>query len=222
MMELSIDSRERKRADKAKEYFIDNEELKENYTVNINELYTGDFVFNNKVCFEYKTQSDFISSIVDGRVFNEAIKQSETYPYHFVIIQGTNRDRKRALEYAGSFTLKQYYGAIARLNTYTTVINCTGLTEDAFYQMHVQAKKCLDDKNIKIKHFDVKSGNPAFNALCYCLDDIADERAKSIVNHLGLKTWSDVYHLTRQDLLKVPGIGKVLSESIICQINEMG
>ena len=221
-MELLVDSREKKRIDKAKDYFIDNEDLRESYTVTQKELDTGDFVFDNKVCFEYKTQSDFISSIVDGRVFNEAIKQSETYPYHFVIIQGTNRDRKNALEYAGCFNLKQYYGAIARLNTYTTVINCTGLTEDAFYQMHVQAKKCLDNKNIKIKHFDVKSGNPAFNALCYCLDDVADERAKSIVNHLGLKTWSDVYHLTRQDLLKVPGIGDVLSESIICQINEMG
>ena len=217
-----VDSREKKRINRAKEYFTDNPDLKTEYTVIQKELDTGDFVFDGKVCFEYKTQSDFISSIVDGRVFNEAIKQSETYPYHFVIIQGTNRDRKQALSYAGSFNLKQYYGAIARLNTYTTVINCTGLTEDAFYQMHVQSKKCLDSKDIKIKHFDCKSGNPAFNALCYCLDDVADIRAKAIVNHLNLKTWSDVYHLTRQDLLDVPGIGDVLSENIIQQINAMG
>lgn len=217
-----VDSREQKRINQAKEYFTDNKELKTDYTVIQKELPTGDYVFDGKVVFEYKTQSDFISSITDGRVFNEAIKQSETYPYHFVIIQGTNRDRKKALEYAGSFTIEQYYGAIARLNTYTTVINCTGLMEDAFYQMHVQAKKCLDGKDVKIKHFDVKSGNPAFNALCYCLDDVADIRAKNIVNHLHLKTWSDVYHLTKQDLLSVPGIGEATSESIICQINEMG
>ncbi len=217
-----VDSREQKRINRAKEYFTDNKELKTDYTVIQKELDTGDYVFDGKVVFEYKTQSDFISSITDGRVFNEAIRQSETYPYHFVIIQGTNRDRKTALEYAGSFTIEQYYGAIARLNTYTTVINCTGLIEDAFYQMHVQAKKCLDNKDIKIKHFDCKSGNPAFNALCYCLDDVADTRAKNIVNHLHLKTWSDVYHLTKQDLLTVPGIGEATSESIICQINEMG
>ena len=217
-----MDSREKKRINQAKEYFTNNEDLKTNYNVIQKELPTGDFVFNNQVCFEYKTMQDCMSSIVDGRIFNEAIKQSETYPYHFVIIQGTNRDRKQALSYAGSFNLKQYYGAIARLNTYTTVINCTGLTEDAFYQMHVQAKKCLDGKDIKIKHFDVKSGNPAFNVLCYCLDDVAETRAKAIVNHLHLKTWSDVYHLTRQDLLEVPGIGEEISKSIIHQINEMG
>lgn len=217
-----MDSREQKRINRAKDYFTDNPDLKTKYNVIQKELSTGDFVFNDKVVFEYKTQSDFISSIVDGRVFNEAIKQSETYPYHFVIIQGTNRDRREALNYAGSFTIEQYYGAIARLNTYTTVIQSTGLEEDAFYQMHVQAKKCLDGKDIKIKHFDVKSGNPAFNALCYCLDDVADTRAKEIVNHLNLKTWSDVYHLTRQDLIKVPGIGSKLSKSIINQINQMG
>ena len=218
---MLIDSREQKRIQKAKEYFT-TDELKTEYNIKVQELKTGDYVFNNQVCFEYKTQSDFISSIIDGRVFNEAIRQSETYPYHFIIIQGTNRDRKKALEYAGNFTLKQYYGAIARLNTYTTVIQSTGLTEDAFYQMHIQVNKCLDNKEIKVKHFDVKSGNPAFNALCYCLDDVADIRAKTIVNSLGLKTWSDVYHLTKQDLLSVDGIGEVLSESIINQINQMG
>lgn len=220
---MLIDSREQKRIEIAKEYFTKNfDELKTDYKVKVQELKTGDYVFNNQVCFEYKTQSDFISSIIDGRVFNEAIRQSETYPYHFIIIQGTNRDRKKALEYAGSFNLKQYYGAIARLNTYTTVIQSTGLTEDAFYQMHIQTNKCLDNKTVKVKHFDVKSGNPAFNALCYCLDDVADTRAKTIVNTLNLKTWSDVYHLTKQDLLHVDGIGEVLSESIINQINQMG
>lgn len=220
-MELLVDSREQKRIEQAQVYFKNNEDLGEQYEVTVKELPTGDYVFNNQVCFEYKTMPDCMSSIVDGRIFNEAIRQSETYPHHFVIIQGTNRDRKRALEYAG-ISLKHYYGAIARLNKYTTVINCTDLTEDAFYQMHVQAKKCLDDKDIKVKHFDVKSGNPAFNALCYCLDDVADGRAKNIVNTLGLKTWSDVYHLTKEDLLKVSGIGDVIADSIICQINEMG
>lgn len=213
---LIIDSREQKRIELAKEYFTDLD-----YTVEVQELKTGDYIINDGVVFEYKTQSDFISSILDGRVFNECINQSEKFEYHFCIIQGTNRDRKHAFEYTNQFTIKQYYGAIARLNTYTTVIQSTGTVEDAFYQMHIQAAKCLDNKG-KVKHFDAKSGNPAFNTLCYCLDDVANERAKAIVNHLGLKTWSDVYHLTKQDLLKVPGIGEKTSESIICQINERG
>ena len=213
---LIIDSREQKRIELAKEYFTDLD-----YIVEVKELKTGDYIINEDVVFEFKTQSDFISSILDGRVFNECIDQSDEFKYHFCIIQGTNRDRKQAFEYAKQFTLAQYFGAIARLNTYTTVIQSTGTVEDAFYQMHIQAKKCLDNKD-KIKHFDAKSGNAAFNVLCYCLDDVADERAKMIVNHLHLKTWSDVYHLTKQDLLTVPGIGEKISESIICQINERG
>ena len=219
MMNLVVDSREQNRIEPAKEFFTG-----KGYDVEVRQLAVGDYLFDDRVVFEFKTQSDFINSILDNRVFNEAVDQQLEYPYHFVVIQGTNRDRKRAIEEVNTyqrFTLDQYYGAIARLNTYTTVIQSTGLLEDAFLQMHKQVDKCLDGKPV-CKKFDNKAANPAFNALCYCLKDVKDTRARNIVDHLGLKTWSDVYHLTLEDLRNVPGIGDVLAEKIISQINMMG
>ena len=44
----------------------------------------------------------------------------------------------------------------------------------------------------------------------------------AIGDYLHLKTWSDVYHLTLEDLKNVPGIGDRLAEKIITQINMMG
>lgn len=213
---VQIDSREQSRIKLAEEYF---QQL--DYEVRVEQLPCGDYIFNNKVCFEYKTQTDFIGSILDNRVFNEAINQLEQFDYHFVIINGSPRDLQRAVKEVNNhqgFNMKQYYGAIARLNTHTTVITVPGSIDDAFYQMHIQAEKCMDSKPL-CKKFDNKDKNPAFNALCYCLNGINSGRASNIVDELDLLTWGDVYHLTQEDLLRVPGIGSKLASNIMRQIN---
>lgn len=218
-MDVVIDSREQKRIKLAKEYYT-----KQGHEVQVKELKTGDYLFENKVVFEFKTIQDFISSILNGRVFNEAIEQCYNYKYQFIIIQGSNRDRQQAIKETNKhqkFLINQYYGAIARLNTYSTVIQSTGTLNDAFLMMEKQTEKILDDKPIT-KKFYTKSPNPAYNALCYCLDDVHEKRAKNIVNTLNLQTWSDVYHLTYTDLVNVPGIGEILAKQIIGQINQMG
>ena len=57
----------------------------------LRELDVGDYIFtddSDSVVFEFKSMSDFFSSITDNRVFNEAINQAEEYNHHFVIIHG--------------------------------------------------------------------------------------------------------------------------------------
>ena len=80
--------------------------------------------------------------------------------------------------------------------------------------MKVTAEKCLDDKTLT-KQFGTKSVNTAFNFLCYCVDDIKGERAKTIVNYLGLKTLNDLMKLDAAQLTSVPGIGDVLAGRIL-------
>ena len=139
-MDIKIDSREHKRVKKATEYY-----KSKNHTVSKCQLKTGDFLFDDKVVFEYKTYSDLFNSIPTRRVFDEAIRQAETYPYHFVIIVGTDKTRKNELyklyKIGVKFSMKQYYGAIARLNTYTNVIYAP-TQKRAFQIMECQAKKC--------------------------------------------------------------------------------
>lgn len=92
-MDVVIDSREQKRIKLAKEYYT-----KQGHEVQVKELKTGDYLFENKVVFEFKTMQDFISSILNGRVFNEAIEQCYNYKYQFIIIHGSNRDRQQAIK----------------------------------------------------------------------------------------------------------------------------
>lgn len=210
-MRVQIDYREKKRLDKAQEYYDG-----KGYDVSVETLETGDYVFDEKVAFEYKTFSDLFSSIMDNRVFDESLRQSEKYPYHYVIIVGNEKDRKNSMyrlyKLRIKFTMKQYYGALARLNTYTNVIFAPN-TNKAFKIMECQATKCLDSKPL-IRELTKKSLNPALNILMM-LPDVKYNRAKSICDTLELETVEDLMNVTREDLLKVNRIGDRIADNIL-------
>ena len=208
LQKITIDSREQNRINHAKNYY----EI-QGYTVEVKELPTGDYVFDDQVVMEFKTWPDFMASITDGRLWNESQKQMENYDIHFIVIHGTNRDYNDAFQHVG-IEEKHVNGAIARLLTYTKIIRGTGTLTDTFELMRITAEKCLDEKTI-VKQFDTKTVNPAFNFLAYCVDDIKGERAKSIVNYLHLETLEDLLNLDTEKLKTVPGIGDKLSEKIL-------
>lgn len=208
MNSITIDTRETHRIDAAKEFF----ESKK-YQVKIQQEKVGDYIFNDQVVMEFKTWSDFMSSITDGRLWNESINQIENYTMHFVVLHGTNRDYQEAFQHNG-LTDEMVTGAIARLLTYTKIIRGTGTLTDTFELMRCTAEKCLDNKTLT-RQFGTKSINPAFNFLCYCVDDIKGERAKTIVNYLHLKTLDDLMKLDAAQLTSVPGIGEVLAGKIL-------
>lgn len=210
-MKLVIDDREHKRINEARQFYEE-----KGCEVTVQELPVGDFIFQDQVCFEYKTFPDLISSIIDGRVFNQSIDQYKDYPYHFVIIQASDGERNIVFEVAEreqyGFTKSQYYGAIARLNTYTTVLTVPTLT-DAFELMHIQASKCLDQRPVK-KHFNDKTDNMALTWLSG-IKRIGDSTAETICDCLELKSLDDLMGLSLNDLTGIDGIGRVKAETIL-------
>lgn len=210
-MFVKVDYRERKRLEQAEEYYTS-----KNHSFESCRLSTGDFVFDDKVVFEYKTYSDLFNSINTHRVFDEALRQAEAYPYHFVIIVGTDKTRKNELyrlyKLGVRFTMKQYYGAVARLNTYTNVIYAPS-TRRAFQIMECQAEKSLDSKPI-VRKPTVSTNNPAFNLLMF-LPDVREGRARLIVESLDLKNYDDLRNVTKEDLIGIKGIGDKTADNIL-------
>ena len=185
-------------------------------------LEVGDYIFDNKVVFEFKTISDFVSSIQDNRVFNEAINQAENFDYHFVIIQGDEHARAKALAMSRNYheiTYFGYLGAIASLNRYTTVIESySPFIHEAYYRMMITAKKCLQNKPI-VKKFARKHKNSAMNYLTYCVYGLNWKRSHDIVTLLDLHTLEDLLNVTHQQLTSVPGIGDKMADRIIDTLN---
>lgn len=213
-MKIRIDNRENKRIKKAEKYYKEKE-----HTVTVEKLDTGDYVFDDKVVFEYKTYSDAFASIMDNRLFDESLRQREKYDYHYVIIVGNDKDRKNALyklyKLNVRFKIKQYYGAVARLNTYTNVIYAPN-TMKAFKIMECQAEKCLDDKPL-IRSLNKKTENIALNILMF-MPDIKYQRAKSICDTLDLNTVEDLMNLTKKDLLSVNRVGDTIADNIMSNL----
>ncbi len=215
-MLVQIDVREKDRVKSAKEYYE-----KQGLDVEVCELEVGDYLFDHKVVFEMKVVSDFVSSIQNGKVFNQAINQAENFDYHFVIIQGDEHARAKALAMSRNFqevTYFQYLGAIASLNRYTTVIESySPFINEAYYRMQITAKKCLSSKPI-VKKFPRKDKNVAFNFLCYSIYGINWKKAKVIVDTLNLKTLNDLMELNIDDLTNIEGIGEKTATNILNSI----
>ena len=215
-LNLTIDHREHDRVNSAIKFYEE-----KGVTVKVAELEVGDFLFsdgNDSVVFEFKLIEDFITSIQDGRVFNQAISQSEEYNYHFVLIHGSLYDRTQAIIRSRDYvpmTIEQYIGSISSLNRYTTVLQCYNpAINEAYFTMMKQAEKCLQNRPI-VKKFEKKHKNPARNWLAYCVYGVSGKKAQNIVNELDLHTLEDLMYLDEQKLTSIDGIGPKLAERII-------
>lgn len=219
-MRVYIDTRETDRIKPAMFYFS------KNNSVSVVELESGDYIFvddGKRVVFEYKTMEDFITSVNGGRVFNQAIDQQTQFLYHFVIIEGTDEEMQkicsdRYYSTGVSFSKAQFYGAIARLNTFTTVLRVPN-RKTAFELMEVQSKKCMDEKAVA-KSFPKSEGNAAFRYLCYCCNRIGSNTAEKIVDELSLNNLEDIIALKRDDLTGIYGIGDATADTILEQVRK--
>ena len=220
-LKVTIDTREQKRIKSATKYYQG-----QGLAVNVEELPIGDYIFSdgtNEVVFEFKTISDFVSSIQNGKIFNQAINQAERFDYHYVIIQGDEATRAKALGMSRNWrtvTIFQYLGAIASLNRFTTVIESYNTyIEESYYRMLIAAKKSLLDKPI-VKKFPRKNKNPAMNYLTYCVYGLNHKRAHDITTKLDLHTLEDLLHLDHKKLTSINGIGDKLADRILNTITE--
>ena len=217
-MKIQISDKEQTRIKSATAYYKE-----QGHDVEVTNLQIGDYIFDNKVVFEFKTIADFVASIQDNRVFNEAINQAENYDYQFVIIQGDEATRAKALAMSRNYheiTYFGYLGAISSLNRYTTVIESySPFINEAYYRMMITAKKALSTKPI-VKRFGKKDKNPAFNFLCHDIYGINYKKAQLITDTLQLHTLNDLMKLTIEDLTQIEGIGEKTANNILQAIGD--
>lgn len=228
---LKIDNREQSRIESSYDYFtpfkdIDNAEVVQ--------LENGDYIFENDglTCgFEYKTSQDFLSSILNKRVFKECIGLREDVDYPFLIVEGNIPYAKDRLYWSAqqSITNEQIQGAIHRLQCILPVIIVENplvpsdkkdddLELLCFKEMYNQQKKAVSMKTLYYKEYiSKKHKNPAISLLMM-QNGVSLKLAKRIADTLNLKNQKDVLELTAEDLQKVHKIGEKKSERIIRQI----
>ena len=211
-MNILIDSREKQRKIRAADFYAG-----KGHSSTIKSLDVGDYVFSDRVVFEYKEIGDFMSSVVNESVFNEAANQALEYDFHYVIIQGDLRgwldDNWKYVKYLHT-NLGRYFGALRRLRTFTTPIIVIR-EEQAFDEMLLQAIKCLDGKSKFYSNVTrpVPSQDP-IDVLLTSVKGISSKKAEAIRKTHNLTNIYDLMNLTINNFEEVEGIGAKTSTNI--------
>lgn len=223
-MIVKIDDREKASRIKSAENFF----TKMGYTTCVEHLAVADYVFHDRVAFEYKSANDMIGSIMDGRVFRQA-RNMKQYEHSYIIVVGNvaeeiNKRNKRTYwkQYKGKsqFTVKSWLGALARLSTYTRVIILDN-DRQCWRFMDSLVSKIFKD-NVDVKMVDKPQNgliNPVASYLsCIYVNDsqrLSTSTAVRITEEFALENVSQLCKLTRTDLLSVNGVGEKTADAII-------
>ena len=220
-MNILIDSREKARKIRAADYYAS-----KGHSSTIKSLDVGDYIFKDLVVFEYKEIGDFMNSILNESLFNEAANQALEFPYHFVMVQGNLRKwlddnwkyvntkwRNRYDKYLHT-NLGRYFGALRRLRCFTCPIIVERETQ-AFDEMLLQAIKCTDGKT---KYYsNVTRPVPSQDAVDVLLTSckgVSTKKAEAIRKTHSLENVYDLLNLTVNDFKLIDGIGDKTANNV--------
>ena len=220
-MKVCIDSREKARKERANIFYSG-----KGHETSVEMLDVGDYLFDDRVVFEYKEIGDFMSSVLNESLFNEAANQSLRYPYHYVIVVGDVKEYVKSRwgfnkgKWHGDYpkyilsNYSRYYGALRRLRTFTCPIECFD-EKQAFYEMLLQSIKCLDGKSKYYSNVtrQVESQDPVDTLLTSC-KGISIKKAEAIRKHHTINTVYDLMNLTVDDFKAVDMMGEKSSNNV--------
>lgn len=191
----------------------------------IEPLNTGDYIFIGhngvKVAVEYKTGTDFLTSIdsSENHLHNQVYRMIHEYDYTLVMVECEDLQKlctKRFYQTGLNTSVQEINGAISDLNTVSTVLFSQSMYS-AFDLMMRSVGKLIEEKPFLWK-FGKKETNTALNYL-NCIHGLKN-KANLIVSELGLRTKADLDNLTLEDLCSVDGIGEITAEMILAEIGK--
>ena len=171
-------------------------------------LEVGDFVLSDsRVVIERKTHSDFVSSIIDGRLFEQAKTMKDNFSNPVIIIEGSSN------RYINENALR---AAIASLITKFNIslLNTKNSFDTAKTIYWVAKKEQEEDKHsvsIKVGK-KPKETHKLQEQIVSSLPNINSVISKRLLEHFG--TVEKVFSADEKELRKVKGVGKKLANRI--------
>ncbi len=169
-------------------------------------LDVADFICPGGIGIERKTHSDFIQSIIDGRIFRQAKELSEAFEKPVILIEGySNRKINK----------NSIYGAIGSLIARFNISFLFSLNErETASLIYWISKKSFEKSNemfFVVKKNKPKEGNVQLRILCQ-IPGISLKKAKVLLENFG--NLERIFLASEIQLQKVKGIGPKLAKSI--------
>jgi len=173
-------------------------------------LHVGDFVLSDRVVVERKEVEDFASSIIDGRLFEQAAKLRESYLKPIMLVEGER------LTGSGRVRPEATMGAYASvLVDYGIPAVCTrDPSETAQLMFAIARREQVQEKRPPRIMTAPKPSNIEHQQefIVSSLPNIDNTRAKKLLSHF--KTVERVFLAPKEELISISGIGEKISEEI--------
>lgn len=177
-------------------------------------LNVGDFVLSDRVCVERKTVSDFESSIINGRLFDQIKRMKEQYQFPMLIIEGDSEDFR-----LGSMVMN---GTIASLYIDHGIVALAlrSAKETAEIMTSIARREQCDDS----REPSAKGGARAHTTeqlqqrIIGNLPGVGPKIARMLLEHFG--SVKGISNASKEELMKVDKIGKKKAERIYSAVND--
>lgn len=165
----------------------------------------ADYVLSDDFAIERKQFQDFLRSVFDGRLFEQAERLTKTYKHSLLVVEG---DVSQGLLETSNPMV--FWGALAKVLSEwnLSVIFTSRETETAMF-IHSLAQKLQEEKKtrISVKHKPkaYTLGEKQLRVIC-ALPNIGPERAKRLLTRFG--SVRKILRASKSELLSVDGIGE--------------
>ncbi len=201
LMEKTIDIDFREKA----ETLIDLLKSSYAFEINVTKLKYGDYFIAPDTIVERKTVCDFLVSIIDGRLFNQAYRLAEHCERPVIIIEG----KIFSGEGYPAISQEAIKGALITIaqTFHIPVLRTTSESDTAWYinQLHEHRQRVGEHSgpllSRKAKNVDTQKIR-----ILRALPGIGAKSAKTLLYHFG--SIRNIFNASEEELLDVPGIGE--------------
>lgn len=215
-VDLKIDFREQ-RSGIVEELSKHNNQL----TIEVCALQTGDYLIGDKIIVERKTLSDFLTSIKNGRVFQQAYCMAQSCKNGLIILEGD-----KSMVDTSSMSRKAVQGTLIHIEVFIgiPVIRSMNIQETAVLLNDIfrqcQQQELPRQKQIISRSTGIRINKNQRQKLFFIQNLPGIGTKKGLVLFQSFSTIENIINASPAELIKTQGIGKKLADRIFSILHE--
>ncbi|MDG6220348.1 MAG: DEAD/DEAH box helicase [Candidatus Thermoplasmatota archaeon] len=177
------------------------------------QLPVGDYIISSAMAVERKEVADFLTSLMDGRLFSQMADLSKAYMQPVLILEGEGLFQKKNVSKQSIYGALASIGADFRIPVYST--KGPEDTADFIYAMASRGRKAQGRKDHPHRHGKPGTSNVRDSQLFIVegLPGVSSVAARKLLEHFG--SVEKIFSASQEELMEVKGIGQKTASNIV-------